>query len=184
MERLRGTSRVVVVGDNYVAKLPLPKLKDVKSFISCAKLYIKQKRWNELRALMFTGEESPHSFCGRILRGWFENLREAELSEELGDIVVPTRFSLFGVLNIMDRADVLGESTVDDVLLAPFCDRLTAPHRAVSRHTFSNPKNFGWHDGRLKLVDYGAYKLYEVLTENRDKILAGLNEYSETFPKT
>ena len=86
----------------------------------------------------------------------------------------PTYFSFFGLLNIQKASDPCELNYVD-----LWCQlyELTDGKVFVDRHHFENPDNFGFTNGKLRILDYGNKKTHGVITEFGTKI-------SESFDLT
>jgi hypothetical protein len=165
MEIYRGTSRTAFVTRYFTLKAPnasaFDYLRTGREFIrfawdSRASSSVREN-W-QLFSTLLAGT-SP-------LRGLFANRLEAVNSRALGNNVVPTWFSLFGLVNIMASAQPCA------IPVQTFRENPPAP---VDTHTFWNPKNYGWHNGQLKLVDYGSGKAIRHLLANAADFRAKLN---------
>ena len=168
MKIQKGKSRIAIVGDTITLKFPNPKItRTIKG------LYYAAKKGNLQKYL--TQNEKHFSFSSEMLRGWFENLREWRLSQEFTDIVVPTRFSIFGLLNIQDTAkDVEMEyAEIGPALRGKIPDKVMLNN---GQHTITGSDNFGWHDGKLKIRDYGELGLDFLLENYRDELREALAE--------
>ena len=165
MEIYRGTSRTAYVTRYFTLKVPnasaFDYLRTGREFIRFA--------WDS-RATSSV-RESWQIYSTLLVgigpvRGLFANRLEAANSRALGNNVVPTYFSLFGLVNIMASAQPC------EIPMQMFCAHSPAP---VDIHTFWSPKNYGWHNGQLKLVDYGSEKAIRHLLENASDFRAKLN---------
>jgi hypothetical protein len=87
------------------------------------------------------------------------NILEKRFSAKLGDLVVPTRFSLFGLINVMDAA---APSGIPAGLIAK-----TMPFSPLEGYQVDSADNFGIHGGRLKLLNYGGIGLISYLIGNK-----------------
>lgn len=52
---------------------------------------------------------------------------------------------------------------------AQLSEELGALAVPIDAHSFYNPQNYGWHEGTIKLRDYGGESISEVLLSNREK---------------
>jgi hypothetical protein len=121
----------------------------------------------------FTKTEGQHGLRYYFLRGFFENWREAQYSETLGEIAVPTRFSFLGIFNIQDTAQP--HDLQDRDLWVEFATNV-GEDLWTDPHTFSTEvDNFGVHMGRLKLIDYGGRETIPLLLEHRARFLESLS---------
>lgn len=148
----KGTSRIAVVGEHITLKFPQIKLGRTVRAIQDA---IKRGKLSEY---VTRSEKHPDSLARDLFRGWFENLREWRLSQEITDTIVPTRFSIFGLMNIQDTAkDIkLPYPTIGIALLGKIPDHIIIDHGS---HTIASSGNFGIHEGVLKIRDYGELGL-------------------------
>ena len=160
----KGTSRIAIVGE--CATLKIPKLR-LGLVISGIKDAIERHR---LPKYLTGNEKNTLSLANHLLRGWLENWREWRLSKEIAGTVVPTRFSIFGIINLQDTAPNVDSLEYGDVYIAlsKIIDKdLVFKHGG---HTLPESENFGMHDGKLKIRDYGELGL-DVLLKNYGKQL-------------
>ncbi len=91
-----------------------------------------------------------------LFRGIRANLRERRFykSSRLS-ILVPTYFSLFGLVNIQRAGDII-EMGIDDFVSEIM--KLTNNDQSIhdDTHTLTNPANYVEMDGHLMIVDYGS----------------------------
>ena len=159
MHIIKGSNRIVFIGKRYTIKLPRIAPRQVareaslatKGFFRCLKtLPIKESIKIPLEIWRATSQSTV---------GIKANLREWKYSKKLGISVVPTRFSFLGLFNVMDTAwpwHMLQKNL-----------RAHYPFEYIAGHTTDNPRNFGWHDGRVKLLDYGDANIITYLLENK-----------------
>jgi hypothetical protein len=163
----KGTSRVALVGDKLTVKVPMF---NVRRLIGDVRKAL-QSKW-ALKEF-FSGAERAGTLSF-FLRGLKENLREASLSKELADLVIPTRLSILGIINIQDSASEI--LSPEDNIYSAFWKKLINSidreefknnERIIRRgpHTLEQPDNFGLHGGRIKLLDYGEKGLDDLLRE-------------------
>ena len=150
-----GSARMVVVGKRYAVKVANINFSNA----------IKDFRWRVRKRLPLKIYFSrPPEVLGGIqyhlLRGICENRREARFSKILGDIVVPTRFSFLGIFNVQETAGPHNLDGIHDIFMG-LVGRIGAVQK--DRHTFAHGNNFGIHDGRLKIIDYGSKEACSVL---------------------
>ena len=159
MQIIKGTNRIAFVGKRYAFKVPkvTPRMLVQDVYDSFA------GTWHGL-----THAKLKDIFAGRSnttpraesLEGIRANILEKRFSSKLGDIVVPTRFSLFGVVNVMDAA---APSGIPASLIAK-----TRPFSPLDGHPVNSADNFGIHNGRLKLLNYGGIGLISYIMWNKD----------------
>lgn len=164
----KGTSRIAVVGEHVTLKFP--QIHGTVAF----KYLIKAIRTGKLRRYL-TGSEKLASLRGQLLRGWLENWREWRLSKEITETIVPTRFSIFGIVNLQDTAPDadLRYGEVYNALRAIIDEDLVYEHGG---HTMPGTSNFGVHDGKLKIRDYGELGLDVLLKEYGAQLKQALDE--------
>lgn len=150
MKTCRGTSRIAFVGESCTFKFPQIMLRTAGAEFCHAISQPNSVR--RLRHLLRSRMKTRMGFRFYLLGGICENIREAFYTRALGELVVPTRLSLLGLMNIQD--------TAEDIEYEP--DALFERMKGVlgndiggTSHTFNRPNNFGVHDGRVKLRDYG-----------------------------
>lgn len=165
MKIAKGTSRIAISCENYTAKLPrfhpdalriLPTR--LKEFFDIYHLK------GEFLRKYFLNPEDENAFQKEQIRGLLANLRESKWSKALGNLVVPTRYSFLGLVNIQETAKVpqLPENELR---------KLARTLRGnPDPHTFHEPGNYGLHDGQLKLLDYGEYGVAQFLFDNRQRV--------------
>ena len=150
MRIAKGTARIAVIGDRYTVKIANIHLR-----LGLMCLYSHGRRGaKSLVSYINWPIDSSASFKYHFIRGISENRREYRTSKALGDIVVPTRFSFLGILNIQETAEPhnLTPKSLWVGLRAKIGDGL----KFTDAHTFSEPDNYGIHKGKLKLIDYGG----------------------------
>jgi len=108
------------------------------------------------------------------LAGLLENLREARSSVLGREALVPTRFSVFGLLNVQDTA-----SDMDPEFARAVYGKLLRELGEDAVLEFSHSlrrSNYGEHGGDVSLVDYGQAGLDEFLKEYGEAFRAILDE--------
>lgn len=159
----KGTSRIAIVGERTTLKLPRLQ---ILTNIRCIRDSLK-RGW--LREYL-TQDERHASLSRHLLGGLLANRREWHLSKKETEILVPTRFSIFGLLNIQDTATDI-EMTMTAIAIKL---RRKIPDEILFTqhgHTFQGSDNFGVHEGRLKLRDYGELGL-EATIEKYEEVIA------------
>lgn len=158
MRIVKGTNRIVFVGKKYAFKLPkvTPRMiaQDVYDSFAGTWHGLSHSSLKDIFAGRMNVPSRSESFAG--IRA---NILEKRFSARLGDIVVPTRFSLFGLINVIDHASSL---LVPDNILAE-----KHPFAPLSGHPINSADNFGYHNGKMKLLNYGGMGLITYLLENR-----------------
>lgn len=161
-----GRTRLALVGRAYTLKLPRINLTGPARSIKFILKRGGERNWNSLVDYFAAPTDRSHSFRHDLFSGIAANRREARLSGQLQDVVVPTRFSFLGILNIQDTADQSRRVDVSFIWGEIYgqigkeeMDRDFPP----LSHAFAQPENYGFHEGRPKLLDYGEKRIGEFL---------------------
>jgi hypothetical protein len=162
MKVSKGKTRTVLIFKNFVIKLPRIFLRQAFSI-----LYLNAKRgrfwWVVTRNIK--SDFSPWRY---LFRGIASNWREYLYYKKLqSPFLQKTYVSIFGLLNMQKAGE---ELRIRDVDLWCQLVEMTNEEVWADGHTFSNTKNFCSENGRLKMVDYGNDRIYEVLKKHGDKI--------------
>jgi hypothetical protein len=162
----KGRNRIVLVFDNFVVKLPrIRLLKAIQRIYRATKggYLLKCLGWNSTISM------SPRHF---LLRGIMDNCGEFIFYlATKSNSVMPTYFSLFGLLNIQKSGNILIlHSEKEYVNFFGQLYDITNGEVFKDAHTFSNPKNFCREDEKLKMVDYGNAKVRNILLKYGNKI--------------
>jgi hypothetical protein len=161
-----GLSRVALVGRSYTLKLPRINLtgsaKRIKNILKRGG----GRKWGALVDYFVAPTDRWFCFRHDLFKGIAANRREARLSGQLQDVVVPTRFSFLGILNIQETADQSRRVDVSFIWGEIYGqigkEEMDRDFPALS-HTFAHPENYGFHEGRPKLLDYGNKRIGEFL---------------------
>ena len=174
-----GHRRILIRGPKYTAKIPRFNLRaTANEFIFLAK----EKHWKSLKIFVTAPERVNGSLRDVVLRGIASNIREARFSSVLKCVVVPTRFSFLGLLNIQDTPS--SHQFEDALLWRKFKEEIGSTLFAAD-HIFANPaKSFGIHQGKLKITDYGRGTTLEMLIMHQRKYLTVLDELSKSLDQT
>jgi len=165
-----GYSRTAYVGRRFTFKVanfsPANCARTIKS--ETKKYFTKTVEYElkELGLKHYLGQVY-HFFHGTMLEGAFSNLWEFYGSLKFRDIVVPTRFSLFGIINIMDTAQEIGDFSEEETDAIINC----FDHKDIKyiEHTVIMARNYGVHKGKLKLLDCGSRVTIKALSVQRDE---------------
>ncbi len=155
MQVKKGNDRIVVLFPalGVVVKLPITHLLYVLDSlfgIDTWRTYGRKLVW---RTLIGAFEESG-SVRGMLFRGLAANWMEFWLSAtKRNPFLQPTYFSLFGLLNVQRYDTPCPFKDVD--LCVQLC-RLTDDAVWDDGHHFSNPQNFAFRKGVLRILDYGS----------------------------
>lgn len=146
MKIKKGTYRIVFIFNKFVVKIPKFHIKaGIEQLHICYKIKRLKNVWQ--------WGSSSYSGCMRwFFGGIADNWQEYRFySKTKLAILMPTYFSLLGLLNIQKRGQTLKMDSFD--LWCHLCD-LTNEDVWDDNHTFVNPKNFCVEDGVLKIIDY------------------------------
>jgi hypothetical protein len=161
MEIKHGTSRIVYVDEKTAYKTPPYSF--VKDLPRTLRRILRERSSNRLRACI-----AETCYDTRIFgKGVFANLVEAFMGVVAKDVVVPTRLSLAGLVNIQEKAEpsTLPKSDLRRILNTYFDEELLE-----EIHGFNNPSNYGVHDGKLKLIDCGSLSLARIVLKKRREL--------------
>lgn len=170
----RGTSRLTICLPSlgFVVKLPLPK---PVSFYKCLKGYSKMavrlNDWSSLKYALWLDKENDvvGNIRHTLLNGTYENWCEYRLWKRThSPFLEPTYFSLFGLVNVQRYG---AELDVSEVTLWAQLLVLTGDAVWSNVHTFGNPANFSFRDGRLRMFDYGARNVADVVEQYGETIV-------------
>lgn len=169
-----GSCRIAFVGDTVTVKVPQLKLgKVVKDLISSAqygyffKYITKDIRQN--KGLLST------LFCGVMenYREW-SLYKEGAVNADILDILVPTRFSILGLINIQDTAIDAHLEPLE--VLRAIGTSISGRTALPAMHTLEGTANFGMHDGRLKIRDAGEPGLRKLMKTHSSVIKEALEK--------
>jgi len=113
------------------------------------------------------------------LAGISENWTEWQNSKKLGDLVVPTFMSL-GIVNLQATAQDHGLSRQEIIPVlnnwVGFANEIQI--LTIDGHTFCLPDNYGIHQEKLKILDYGSKKAVKLMMEYGAELRQGLDDVS------
>lgn len=167
MEIVRGSYRIIFVFRTFVIKFPrIFPCKAIKSIWT-----------NALKGRVFLSKCLRRDIYGYLLgprtflfRGLLENSREFYFfCKYQSQFLLPTYFSLFGLLNIQKKGKKEVETDLRKILWSQMV-QITEGEVWKDEHHFSNPKNFCNENGKLKIMDYGSPYAQGVLEKYADKI--------------
>ena len=176
-----GETRIVYVGDEDAIKVP--NIMWYKGLKSMPKMYIRDRDILKLIQWFRHPSNVKASLKWILSVGWKENRREAKLTNDFSNIVVPTRHSLGGgAVNIMDAVPIVRSvSDIERENIAHIYGKygLSGAQRPEMEHPFFSTANYGVHDGRVKMVDYGDEYVEKLLVTERRSIEMALAEIGE-----
>ncbi len=148
-----GETRVAIVSKRTTIKLP--------------RIHIKMLR-QDIKHLWSGGYERPCAGQApyKSLEGVWSNRFENKWSKKLYEAVVPTRFSVFGAVNIQDTALPIQAFSKNE--LSFIRNQLTDKIFFSEIHTLSFAENYGMHNGKIKLLDYGSKILAQWIFDHLD----------------
>ena len=167
MERIKGSSRTVYVDEKVAFKIPHYEfLKDLPS--SLRRIFTNQDS-NILRSWIW-----EISYVGHIFgKGVYANLIEAFMGLVAKEVVVPTRLSLAGLLNVQEKAEQ-AKITSDDIenTMKVYLDN----EPLSDMHGYLDPDNYGIHDGKMKMIDCGSLAVAKIIMKRRHDFRSALLE--------
>jgi len=161
MRIAKGTTRIALIGKRYTLKIP--KVYG-KTLLDDIKVFSRKGR--------FTTVAKLHRLT---LEGVKSNLWEFYGSLRLGEIVVPTRFSFFGIFNIQDSASPIIGFSYDEFALILKEIKSAIVIAEGTEHTIFSQKNYGFHEGKIKLIDCGNKNLIQILMRSRESFRKALD---------
>jgi hypothetical protein len=163
MKIISGYSRIVIVFDKYVVKIARIKFIEAKeSVFSWFGRGLFPKAMIKHPDIFYRMLESL------LLLGVLENWHEYRLYKKTKlAFLVPTYFSLLGLINIQRRG-VLFE--MDTVVLWYQMVRISNNEVWDHPHHFCNPANFCKTNGKLQMLDYGSFRSHRVIKKYGEKM--------------
>jgi hypothetical protein len=164
MEIKKGTFRTALVFKGFVIKLPRIYLsKALETFFKTLKVggviyHFRRYNWEQYNTI-------PNYLLKGIIDNWLEYVFYKK--NKSFQLLVPTIFSLFGLLNIQSYCEPL-ECKEEDL----WCQLSEIAGESIWKdsHAFANPKNFGVYEGKIRMMDYGSKETQKALKECADKI--------------
>ena len=180
MEINHWTSRISIVWEKYTMKIHKIKLGILNSINKVLKS--SRKHW--------TSHEITKNMLLHTIKCWFNknlwniqsNLREYNLSKKYPEIVMDTKISIFGILNIQKTWNIIPEN--DNILLWGFLLDQTSNHNLMVRewHTFAEWWNFAINpDWNIKLIDAWSVTMEDTLQKEWNNILEAMNRLEILF---
>jgi len=194
METAKGSTRLVHIYEDYVIKYPRG-LDLIKKDIEMVAFMVdlvntfkgptqdpleKTRRLvGEAKTYLYREVSSP----SRFVAGLNANATELILGDvsEIREFLVPTRDSVPGVMNIQDRAATftLPEGMSVKGVLARDPEITDLMFKLRLNHTLKITANFGFHEGQVKLLDYGEPHLLYFLLKYHEEVRAALDEIAQ-----
>jgi hypothetical protein len=176
------TDLIHITGKKYIVKIPrMPSLRAAYGEIEqLGSLCLPEIRNGDIKGLKKTIRAGLDfwKICGPFT-GFYVNHAEWKCSKLYPESVVPVRFSFFGLINVLDRPKMLRCSS--ERFLNKYFGLIEKDIKENAGATFARPWNYGWHQGKLKLLGYGTLEAVEVLKylrksvrDSLDRIEAGI----------
>jgi hypothetical protein len=173
----KGLDRIVIVIPQVNLVVKLAKINLWSAFKPIFfRFGLNKNSWFYIRKYIAFPYYYDLSFQGFLLRGLCANWQEFRLYKRLkSPLLVPTYFSLFGLINIQRYMTIFELDHVD-----LWCQLYEMTNGQVFDHShhFANPANFALEAGKLRMIDYGSRKCEKVITEYGDKIF---NEFRPDY---
>lgn len=176
-EKKYGTSRIAYVGKNLTLKRPISDPKKAWKVYKSRRELDQKMGTHYASAFLSNTEDETDSLRYMIQRGYLQNLREARLSPLLGDLVVPTRLTVAGFVNVQETAQPLNHVRDEDI--RQILSKRIGNASKVDPHSFHEHRNYGWHEGKVKLLDYGGQKIVQIIKTHRAGIEKALHDMME-----
>ncbi len=133
----------------------------------------KKEKWEWIKEHLTYPIEAYFGFKGLLFRGLVANWREFWFYlKTRHSFLQPTYFSLFGLLNIQRYDEPCRLQNVD-----LWCQLYEMTNGQVfdDSHHFENPHNFCFHNGKLRMLDYGSRRTWGVISNYGAKIIEHFN---------
>jgi len=172
IEIIKGTSRFILIVSSFsrvVFKIPRIRL-----WYGLGMIIAERKKWNQKE----TWDERVWWSIGWCLyKGILDNWREYRFYRKSKHLFLqPTIFSLFGLINIQKRGDVV---QCDKVKFWCCVSKATNGEACDDGHHFSEIHNFCLNGG-IKVLDYGSPKTQALVKKYGSKIMEAL---ASNFPE-
>jgi len=158
MTTWRGYNTIVFIVWGLAIKFPKPHL------VKLVKISFKRIKERIFWSLLFRFhhpldyESIPNCLLGGIVLNFSEYLFYIKTRMQ---VLQPTYFSLFGLINIQKAGKPLG---VNKEKFENWIESLGNGEAENDWHTFGNPENFCLsHDGQIRIVDYSESITHEIL---------------------
>jgi hypothetical protein len=155
-----GTHRVVFIANRYVVKIP--RLLRPFRFIKDTVKILNRERWGKFHNLRMAWINSK-VFFKTFWYGVEENWEEYQAwKTENADFLVPTIFTIAGLLNVQRRS--MGKPISHEEVVAIWSSFAKATKKELWKtnyHTLASELNYHrMDDGTLKLLDYGGVRKF------------------------
>nr|MDD3720009.1 hypothetical protein [Candidatus Gracilibacteria bacterium] len=174
-----GTSRLSFVGNKYTLKLP-----SIDFSIFGLVYNIVYGSYKSKKSLDYIGKTLKHN-----ITHWFytnldnirANLIEYRLGKKYPELVMKTRISVFGILNIQESGKVLSEEDNDKIWSAMISYFSNHNNAIAGGHAFYDSGDFARDaNGKVKLIDAGSKRVEKILESEGENMLKAFNEFEQT----
>lgn len=169
MQVRKGNDRIVFIFPRlkFVVKIPIIHL--ISAIINIHDI-IKGKMWRYLKMCLTYSVGVDGAFKAFLFKGLAANWGEfCFYWKTRHAFLQPTYFSLFGFLNIQqydEPCQLKGENIGCQISgLAP--DKVTS----AAAHHLENPNNFCFHNGKLRMLDYGSRRCQDFIVRHGTKVI-------------
>lgn len=108
-----------------------------------------------------------------LLSGIMTNWNEYIFYQKTKNLfVIPTYFSLFGLINISKKAEKIDFWSDKEVFDYIWANSANANQVFCDSHSFAKKDNFGLDGNKLKMLDYGSIRVHNFLRINGDKLFS------------
>lgn len=163
MKIVWGTKRVVIVLEKFAIKIA--RIRIVPAF-KCAVSWLQYGRfWKSMFKYNYEVYGTVHIY---LLKGLIENWHEYKIYRETrSSFLVPTYFSLLGLVNIQKRGESFEMEGVNMWL-----QMLLLSNKEIwdNPHHFAEPANFSKTNGHLQMLDYGSPRCHRVIRKYGEKM--------------
>ena len=162
----KGTKRIVLVFDNFDFVVKVAKIRLLEAIRCAIDLSSCGLFWRSA----FSCTVENYGIAQFLFAGIVENWNERKFCKETRlKCLVPTYLSIFGLVNIQKKGDVLCDIS-DKSLWSKMCEIMSEKIWEYP-HLFNNPSNFcKTQEGHIQIVDYGSARCHGVIRKYCDEI--------------
>ena len=165
MHIAKGEDRKVFVFPSLGFVVKIPRV-HIKKAVNQTRFFSDRESWGSLRKCWSFGIKSRGFIRNMLLGGIYANRIEYIFWKRTKhNFLVPTIFSLFGIINIQKYAEPLSE---DYNGIGRVLHKRTGGKTKVSNHTFENPHNFCRHGEFIRMIDYGDERVWKAILKCGD----------------
>lgn len=169
MKIVRGKRRIVIIFKEVVIKIAIIK---IVCATNIAIEWIRERRfWRNMCECNYEKSWTVHN---SLFRGLFENWHEYRLYKDTRSLfLVPTYFSLLGIINIQKKQGELLDMKPINLWLQMV--EISNEEVWEDEHHFVSPKNFCKTKGSLQMFDYGSRGCCRVIKKYGEKMRQGFD---------